>query len=90
MKRIHAIIHGQVQGVNFRASTLREARRLGVTGWVRNTPHATVEVIAEGAQEPLEALVTFLHHGPPAARVDSVDMRWQEASGDYTDFSITA
>ena len=47
-KRVHLVIKGRVQGVFFRAATQREARRLGVTGWVKNRTDGSVEVLAEG------------------------------------------
>jgi len=70
---IHAIVHGRVQGVNFRHYTAREAGRLGLRGWVRNLPDGTVELTAEGDPSALDLFMTWLHHGPPAARVDKVD-----------------
>ncbi|MCS7087570.1 MAG: acylphosphatase [Thermoflexales bacterium] len=87
-RQLHAIVHGVVQGVNFRYSTQREAQRLGVTGWVRNLPDGTVEVLAEGTQPALEALLSFLHKGPPAARVTHVEVRWGTASGRFVRFEI--
>jgi acylphosphatase len=71
--RIHAIVHGRVQGVNFRHYTAKEAGRLGLRGWVRNLPDGTVEVEAEGDTAALDTFLSWLHHGPPSARVDKVD-----------------
>jgi acylphosphatase len=70
---IHAIVHGHVQGVSFRYYAAKEAARLGLRGWVRNLPDGTVELKAEGDPAALDAFVSWLHHGPPAARVDHVD-----------------
>jgi acylphosphatase len=85
--RLHAIVHGLVQGVNFRAYTEREAQRLGVVGWVMNRRDRTVEVTAEGTQATLDSLLSWLHQGSPAARVESVDADWQTATGEFTDFT---
>lgn len=63
---------GRVQGVWFRGSTQTEARKLGVTGWVRNCEDGTVEVVVHGDDHAVDALVTWLHGGPRLARVDSV------------------
>ena len=47
-KRIQLIVRGRVQGVYFRAATQREARRLGISGWVRNRNDGSIEMVAEG------------------------------------------
>lgn len=86
--RLHAIVRGIVQGVNFRYATRREAQRLLLTGWVRNRPDGTVEVIAEGPQAQLERLLDFLRSGPPMARVTGVEVNWQPATGEFAAFEI--
>lgn len=68
------IVVGRVQGVFFRASAQREARRLGVTGVARNLPDGSVEVIACGAAAAVDAMVQWLHRGPELARVAGVTM----------------
>jgi acylphosphatase len=83
---VHLRIHGQVQGVFFRASTEAEARRLGLTGWVRNRPDGSVEVIAEGPKAKLEDLVAWCRRGPPRAQVDRVEVEWGEAAGEFSGF----
>jgi acylphosphatase len=88
LARLKAIVHGRVQGVYFRESTRRRAGGLGLTGYVRNMSDRTaVEVVAEGEREKLDALLTFLKQGPPAARVDSIDTDWSKPTGEYADFS---
>ena len=84
--RLHAIVSGRVQGVNFRYYTSHEAQRLHVTGWVRNNADGTVEVMAEGPREQLDQLLTFLHEGSPAAEVKEVREHWHDATGEFTDF----
>ncbi len=86
--RLHAIVHGRVQGVNFRSYTIQEATRLNLTGWVRNLPDGTVETVAEGPRPALESLLAFLHQGPPAARVTAVDVNWEEATGEFDSFRV--
>jgi acylphosphatase len=87
-KRLHAIVHGRVQGVNFRAATRRRAALLGVTGWVRNRRDGTVEVIAEGREAALTVLVAFLREGPPHANVTGVDTRWRPATDEFDEFQV--
>jgi acylphosphatase len=67
------VVRGRVQGVGFRWFVEREARVLGVSGWVRNNPDGSVEVLATGTSEQLLALRGKLYEGPRASRVDNVD-----------------
>jgi acylphosphatase len=68
-------ITGVVQGVSFRAYAADEARRLGLTGWVRNEADGSVLIEAEGDEAPLDRLVAWCGVGPPAARVEGVDVQ---------------
>ncbi len=70
--RCAATVTGRVQGVSFRYHTVRQAERLGLTGWVRNHEDGSVRLEAQGPEPAVEELVRWLHHGPPAARVDGV------------------
>ncbi len=79
--RVHLVLSGRVQGVAFRASTVDEALRFGVSGWVRNLPDGRVEVEAEGPRAAVEGLVAWCRRGPPAARVDHVDAHWLPFEG---------
>ncbi len=87
-KRVQVIVRGRVQGVYFRAATQREARRLGLTGWVKNRADGGVELVAEGEEDSIKELTSWANHGPSAARVDSVDVRWRGYTGEYPEFSI--
>lgn len=68
-------VSGRVQGVGFRAALRDEARRLGVTGWVRNRADGTVEALAQGAPDAVDAIVSWAHRGPPGAGVAQVEVR---------------
>ena len=87
-KRINLVVRGRVQGVYFRASAQREARRLGLTGWVKNRGDGSVEVLAEGEEDAIRELYGWAQKGPGAARVDRVDTRWRSFTGDHPDFRI--
>ncbi len=71
-KAIHLRVRGRVQGVGFRYATAQAARRLGVTGWVRNDTDGSVEVWAEGPPDAVDRLERFVRVGPMAATVDAV------------------
>jgi acylphosphatase len=86
--RLHALVSGIVQGVNFRYYTARQAQSLGVTGWVANRWDGTVEVVAEGPRAHLQALLDWLTHGPPAATVTGVQTDWEQAAGEYKSFNV--
>lgn len=81
-------VQGHVQGVFFRASTQQQARRLGVTGWVRNTPAGDVELLACGDAEQLHLLANWLWRGPPMARVIKVTCELIEDAESPLDFSV--
>jgi len=89
LKQVQLLVRGRVQGVFFRASTQREAQRLALAGWVRNLPDGSVEILAEGDENRLNDLVAWAHRGPPAARVDHVEVRWGDFVGGASDFRVT-
>jgi acylphosphatase len=80
-RRLHATVRGRVQGVGYRATTVDEARRLGLAGWVRNRVDGSVEVLAEGAEPKLNLLLAYLRRGPLGAHVTSVVEDWSLAQG---------
>lgn len=87
-KRVHLTIRGRVQGVSFRAYTRKGARALGVTGWVRNRNDGSVELVAEGDDARLRDLLAWCQEGSPWAHVDHIETRWDDATGEYTDFVV--
>ena len=72
MKSYHLSIKGRVQGVFYRESAKREANRMGVTGWVRNKPDGSVELLACGTEDTVQKLVEWCKTGPPLAKVTEV------------------
>ena len=81
MIRAHVFVSGLVQGVSFRWYAIQHARRLEVGGFVRNLPDGRVEAVFEGPRAPVEAMVAWVHEGPPAARVSAVEVTWEEPEG---------
>ncbi|MDH3446383.1 MAG: acylphosphatase [Deltaproteobacteria bacterium] len=86
--RVHLTVQGRVQGVYFRASALQKAQSLGLTGWVRNCPGGSVEAMAEGSRDKVEDLIAWCRVGPPGARVEGVDVKWQAATREFPAFEI--
>ena len=70
----HLAIRGTVQGVSYRWSMVQEARRLGVSGWVRNRGDGSVEAVVAGPAEAVAALVAWARQGPPDASVSALDV----------------
>jgi acylphosphatase len=88
-RALSARVHGRVQGVGFRYASQECALRLGLVGRVANAWDGTVEVVAEGSEEALLRFIAWLHSGPPLARVERVDVRWQTPSGGYDRFEVS-
>jgi acylphosphatase len=88
MTRARFVVRGVVQGVNFRAQAVREAKARGVTGCVWNRADDAVELIAEGDSGSISALEAWLARGPRLARVESVDRIDLADEKRYGDFSI--
>ena len=87
--RAHVFVSGRVQGVFFRDHTRRWASSLGLTGWVRNVYDGRVELIAEGEKGKVESLIDRLREGPPIARVENIEVTWEEYTGEFSDFRVT-
>jgi acylphosphatase len=73
VETVSVTISGRVQGVGFRAATVRQAHSLKITGWVRNNANGTVEALLQGPHEAVDQMLSWLLVGPPTARVDQVD-----------------
>ncbi len=86
--RVHILISGEVQGVFFRSNTRDFANGLGLKGWVRNLTDGRVEVVAEGEKSLLERLIEFCRKGPPGARVENIEIEWEENKDEFEGFDI--
>lgn len=86
--RLEAAVHGMVQGVGFRYWTLGEAEQRGLVGSAGNLPDGTVEVIAEGSREGVEALLAWLRSDQTPGRVDRVEATIGAATGEFTRFRL--
>jgi len=88
MRRMRITASGTVQGVFFRAAASDEARRLGLTGWVRNTDDDQVEAEAQGDEQAVERFVEFCRAGPDQAQVDDLTVDDLDPVADEADFDV--
>ena len=87
-KRLYVFFSGTVQGVGFRFTTERIARRYpDITGFVRNLPNGQVEIVAEGEEKTLQEFVKAIQEAF-SSYIQKADIHWEEASGEYEDFGI--
>jgi len=86
--RAHVFVSGRVQGVFFRHETKLKAMQNNVTGWVRNLPDGRVEAVFEGDKEAVEAMIEFCQRGPPGAKVENVEVIWENPTNEFKDFRI--
>lgn len=87
--RKHLIIEGRVQGVFYRDSARRQARSLGLTGWVRNRSDGAVEAVVEGPGDHVGLFVDWCRRGPSAARVDRVQETEKAWTGEFDTFDVS-
>jgi acylphosphatase len=86
LKRLHARVFGQVQGVGYRRFVYVNAKKLGLKGYAKNLADGSVEVIAEGYEESLTRLLELLKKGPILAKVDDVQYEFSAYTGQFEDF----
>jgi acylphosphatase len=87
--RARALVSGRVQGVFYRATTVKKANQLGdITGWAKNLRDGRVEVLCEGPKEKVDALIAWLKVGPTLGKVDDVAVTWEETAGGLDEFTV--
>lgn len=87
-KGIHILVDGHVQGVGFRYFVYDFAQQRGLNGWVRNRWNGQVEILAEGLQDDLDALIVHVRRGPGRSMVSDLKYDWREPSDLYDKFSM--
>jgi acylphosphatase len=86
--RLEATVRGRVQGVGFRYWVVREARRLGIAGWVANEPDGSVRAVAEGSEPQIDRIEEILRNGPPGALVDDISAVRMPGTGSFEGFAV--
>ena len=84
----HIFVTGKVQGVYFRQNTQMVAKKYGTTGWVRNLSDGRVEAVIEGDEAAVRMVVDWCRHGPPAARVDDIEVKHENYTGKFASFEV--
>jgi len=87
-KQVHGTIRGRVQGVGFRYFTQQVAAELGVTGWVKNNYDGSVEFLAQGTDDEIEAFLRAIGRGPASASVQDMRVRESSVTREYSSFHI--
>ncbi len=88
MKQAHVVVSGVVQGVGYRYFVRSNARKLGLTGWVRNTSNGKVEAVLQGSQQQVEKILALLRKGPMLSEVEDIQVVWEESEDKYEDLQI--
>ena len=88
MKQLRIIVSGRVQGVGFRWSAQRQARQLGVNGYVRNLAGGDVEIVAAGEDDRVDRFVQWAAEGPPGARVTNLQLEPQPFDRQLSGFGV--
>jgi len=86
--RVHLYVSGKVQGVFFRQNVKRCAQGCDVCGWVRNLPDGRVEAVFEGVSLSVKEVIDYCHHGPSFAKVEHVEVSFEDYLGEFLDFQI--
>jgi len=86
--RAHILVEGKVQGVYYRVSARKQARSLGLVGWVRNCPDGSVECVTEGERDKIEELAAWCRQGPAKSVVKEVTIKWADYQGEFSAFDI--
>ena len=88
MERAHIIVHGLVQGVFFRANTIKMAGELGLKGYAKNMPDGTVEIVAEGPKDNINKLIDYCKKSPGASEVSKIDVKFGKAKNEFGGFEV--
>ncbi|MEK6936469.1 MAG: acylphosphatase [Nanoarchaeota archaeon] len=88
MKRVRILISGEVQGVSFRNFLKRNSVLLSLKGFCRNLQDGRVECVFEGENENIEKIIILCNLGPEKAKVNDINVKEEEFSAEFKDFSV--
>jgi len=87
-RRVIISVFGKVQGVFFRDRAQKKAKSLNLSGWVKNEGSGIVKILAEGEDNNLIKLIDWTSSGPTLARVDKVEVKWEEGKKEFKEFEV--
>ena len=87
-KKVVILVTGFVQGVFYRSSALEIAKKLDLTGFVKNEESDSVRIVAEGGEDNLRKFVEWTEKGPFLAKVDKIDVKWDKDQAEFNNFEI--
>ena len=85
MKQFHVYISGFVQGVGFRVFVRKKAKKMGITGWVRNLSDGRVEAMLQGEEEKLNELIKHIRRGPYFSEVKNVIIKEEKMIEEFVE-----
>lgn len=88
MKTIKITVKGRVQGVFFRHHTKEIAKKLDLSGYVKNLQNGDVEIVAKGSDGRLKELVEFCKKGPQLAKVGGIKIEYLDSKEEFYNFEI--
>jgi len=84
----HVFVSGFVQGVGYRQFIKWSARKIGLTGWVKNLSDNRVEAVFSGSQEQIDRIIAICKKGPFLSEVKDVSINFEDRKIDYNSFDI--
>lgn len=81
-------ISGHVQGVFYRTHAQEEAKKLNLAGYIKNLPDGKVEALLQGPESQINTFIEWAKEGSPGAKVDKVDIKWQNIGKEFPSFQI--
>lgn len=87
-KRVVLKVYGFVQGVAYRHNAQKEAFKLNLRGFVQNEKDGTVKIIAEGEEKKLKKFIDWCWKGSSYAKVEKVEVKWENFKNEFIDFEI--
>ncbi len=81
-------IYGRVQGVFYRDSARRKAKKMGLAGWAQNQADGSVKIVAQGEEQTLKEFVDWCYNGPILAKVDEIETEWSKPEKKLKNFEI--
>ena len=88
VKQAHIFVSGIVQGVGYRYFVRSHAKQLGLNGWVRNAEDGGVEIVLQGDEQKIEAMIVLCRQGPMLSKVDHIGFEWEESEEIFTELII--